>query len=385
MKRDCYSFVLLLLCFLPLVLTKAFVNINVAIPLVIGTFYLCYFISKKYKTAEVNLLWSIIIAGLSFCSISLLHNGILTILYRDFFPCLIMGAAVILLGRIKQFNCWNDFEQVWKFLLKIVVVSSFISGLFFKLGLINLAVIQDVENYACAHYPFLGLINLSSERVAWYFAEPSYLGFFLGFNLIFAYNFFKNKGKGKIWLILYVLSILFVGSSTGIFASIGALAFYLLYRNGILKSNVWKLLFLALIPFLILYITTSPDLDVLLEYFGKMREQNSGLDRSKRLIYAVDTISRMNSVDLMIGMGENYFLDSFGVGVANTYIRIVIEYGCIYLLTFILLTLTFLKHSTYEYFFFFIAINSTDIAMTPLSLFLIVMAYYYNKYKPNYV
>lgn len=385
MKQDCCFFVLLLLCFTPLVLVKAFVDINVAIPLIIGTSYLCCFIGKKYKIVEVNLLWPIIIAGLFFCSISLSHNGILTVLYRDFFPCLIMSATVVLLGRIKQFNCWNDFERVWGTFLKIVVVSLFISGLLFKLGLINFAFIKDVENYACVHYPFLGLINLSSERVTWYFAEPSYLGFFLGFNLIFAYNLFTNKRKGKIWFILYGLSILFVGSSTGIFASIGALAFYFLYRNRILKSNIWKLIFLILIPFLIVCITTNFDLDVLLENLGKMREQNSGFDRSRRLIYAVDTISGMNAVDLIIGMGEGYFLDLFGVGVSNAYLRMLIEYGCIYLLTFIFLTFTFLKYSVYEYFFFFIAINSTDIAMAPLSFFLIVMTYYYNKYKLNYV
>lgn len=383
MKRDILFHIFISLCFTPLVLCKAFIDVNVAIPLILGTLYCTYYlIVKGRRIFNIDVLRTAVASGVIFCAFSLVHNDILKVLYRDFFPLFFMVSSLIVFKEISRSNYWRTFNYLWITLLKVIVLSSLISGFLFKLSITSIAFHQVIEDYECLHYPLLGLINLSSNRVCWYFAEPSYLGFFLGFNLLFALHALKQEKNSKFWIFVYLLSIIFVGSSTGIFASISSLFFYWLYKTKIFKSQNWKFLVLLLIPILLVGAIMGTHLEALLDGFNQVREQNSGLDRSRRLIYAIETISSMDLKSLVVGKGENYFLELYELGVANAYLRIIIEYGCIFLLSFIVLSYKALKRSSYEFFYFFIAINSTDIATTPLSFFLLTMTYSFYKYQP---
>lgn len=286
-------------------------------------------------------------------------------------------ALLFLIVAFQLFDCykiWNEGKVIWFGFMKIIIISVIVSSLLYNCGLKFLFIHQTVSDYSVAHIPFLGLIHyinnegVSYCRPSWYLAEPSYLGFFLGIQTLLIYKYFQKKNR--IWFYLFVIALLLTNSNTGFIAVIVSLIFNFLDRYKIVNKYILVLILPLMINAFAFWDTSE------LVMNNSRAKSSSLIDRQIRLGIAFNEIEAMNSKQLLFGKGKS-FLDELDKGVSNAYLQMLLVSGIFFLVIYIVLLFVLFRYSCYEFYFVFIALNSTEIAFTSL-VFLIGIVMYFN-------
>ena len=224
------------------------------------------------------------------------------------------------------------------------------------------------------NYLFGGVSMKAFYRPQWYFAEPSYLGFFLGF----AFLFLKKQDKVKyktLKLILVFVAGMLVFSMTFYFSMlIGLFSEFVIVRlmpfiKPVRLSLIYLILFVAVSS---VYITQLDKVgDIFFSDFS-----TSFNNRKERMELSIAILKKMNFTELLTGKGTGYIsIDKNRIfGASNSYMRTLVENGVIVLLIYLLLIYSFLKQSPSLLIYTLVGLSSVVILETPFFMLIVVLA-----------
>lgn len=221
-------------------------------------------------------------------------------------------------------------RYLWKFFSSIIIICSICVNLLFALYNVfpSFFSYESIGDYKMAVFPLLGNVYVGGHepRYCWYFAEPSYLGFFLALYLLVLLIIKPNKYKLKTVLVI----------SAGFLS--GAMTFWLCLICsaiiGIIKifvpirSYIYRMFFAVFILILLIVILTF-DFEEFVLYYD-IFERNSFGDRQYRMLLSKDIMEKMSFFDYLLGKGSNYVAMVYGSGESNSYYKLVVEYGVLF-------------------------------------------------------
>ena len=244
----------------------------------------------------------------------------------------------------------------------LVVVAAFAYK--FLPSIFSYAEINDYKSY---FNPLLGLINGEKERPCWYFAEPSYCGFFLGVSFLFLYPDKSFMKKQKIILtILFALAIFFSASlGTYIYITLTILSYFLAHRFK--KSLFLEIVLYVSILFVLIVIPQIEELQ-LLQYYNTETNATSFIDRQERIEMANSIVGNMSFFDKLFGCGINYAAEKYGTGLSDAYHKMYCEYGIVYLLLFLSVVRKTTRENFTAYTFILLSFFSVIIHDSPVML-----------------
>lgn len=268
--------------------------------------------------------------------------------------------------------------KTWANIIAIVSVSSVLAYVLYSL-LPFVFFSAGYDGYFTVINP-LGFLHVESDgfRPSWFFAEPSYLGFYLGANLLFVYHYFKDRLSKYAFLSffsIYILSCFIVQSGTIVVSLVFSFVAYFIHNCFIKSINVS---FWALVSLLIIILVLILELD-LADLYTNYNLLSSLGDRQSRMLSSADVYQDMSSYEYLLGKGSSYVTDLFERGESNVYYKVFIEQGGIALFLFLLYIKHFLQYSFFALFFAVIAFNSTICHFSPLTFFCFLALYYYYK------
>ena len=238
--------------------------------------------------------------------------------------------------------------------------------------------------------PLLGFIHESnlSSRPSWFFAEPSYLGFYLGLNITFINDYIKqngyNKNKRIIFMFIYFISCISIGSNT-LYVAL-TLSFIISFFEKIkyISYNIYTNIIIIIIAIILIVL---PTLDFFSLYLEFEAVQNSSMgDRQSRIISSSVIMQDMNLKDYIIGMGSSTVEILTGKGESNVYYKLFVEQGIVSIILYIYFIKNQFKHCPlYVFTYIILAFNATIVHFMPLTFFNIfaLSSFYNNKIQKN--
>lgn len=245
-------------------------------------------------------------------------------------------------------------------------------------------------NYNTYLNPLLGFIHESnlSSRPSWFFAEPSYLGFYLGLNITFINDYIKQKGYNKnkriIFMFIYFISCISIGSNT-LYVAL-TLSFIISFFEKIkyISYNIYTNIIIVIIAIILIIL---PTLDFFSLYLEFEAVQNSSMgDRQSRIISSSVIMQDMNLKDYIIGMGSSTVEILTGKGESNVYYKLFVEQGIVSIILYIYFIKNQFKHCPlYVFTYIILAFNATIVHFMPLTFFNIfaLSSFYNNKIQKN--
>ena len=239
---------------------------------------------------------------------------------------------------------------------------------------------QEINDYKSYFNLFLGLINGEKERPCWYFAEPSYCGFYLGVSFFLLYANSKYKRGQKVLLIsLFALAIFFTASlGTYLFIIITLLSsfFVRFFKN----KFPLELVLYASILFVLFIIPQIEELQLLQVYDN---DTTSFLDRQERMNNANSLMNNMSIGEILFGYGINYSAEKFGIGLSDAYHKMYCEYGLVYLILFLSVVRKTTINNFIAYIFILLSFFSVIIHDSPIMLLSYYMIYKQSNSRTN--
>ena len=264
--------------------------------------------------------------------------------------------------------------KVWVGIVSLASISSvlscvlyaFLPSTFFPAG---------YDGYATVINP-LGFIHLETGgfRPSWFFAEPSYLGFYLGANLLFVYRYYKTrlpKSAFKLFMMIYLLSCFTVQSGTIVVSLAFSFLISIFYKLAFKSTTT---LYWLLVALMIVVLIVVLELD-LMEIYTSYNLLSSLGDRQSRMISSAEIYQDMSAWEYLWGKGSDYVALLNGRGESNTYYKIFIEQGTVPLVLFLIYIKFFLRKSVFALAFVLIAFNSTICHFSPMTFFYFIALY----------
>lgn len=225
---------------------------------------------------------------------------------------------------------------------------------------------EDIAGYHGYINVILGIINDDKMRPCWYFAEPSYSGFFLGFCFLLSLNKqYSSKKKKVANCMILLMGVIFTGS-TGTYVYLCAS----LLVWGLTKVNIKPALIEAA-----LYGAIFATLVVLpkVEEYGYLsiavqRSEASFLSRQNRLNIAKEVANDMTITDMLVGKGPEYVTVKYQEGLSDAYSKMYCEFGIVFLFFFLLHVRKIVKSNLPILTFSMLSYLSVIIFITPLVL-----------------
>ncbi len=184
--------------------------------------------------------------------------------------------------------------KVWVGIVSLASISSvlscvlyaFLPSTFFPAG---------YDGYATVINP-LGFIHLETGgfRPSWFFAEPSYLGFYLGANLLFVYRYYKTrlpKSAFKLFMMIYLLSCFTVQSGTIVVSLAFSFLISIFYKLAFKSTTT---LYWLLVALMIVVLIVVLELD-LMEIYTSYNLLSSLGDRQSRMISSAEIYQDMSA------------------------------------------------------------------------------------------
>lgn len=212
----------------------------------------------------------------------------------------------------------------------------------------------------------LGIINEDKFRPCWYFAEPSYSGFFLGFNFLMALRREYSSKKRRFIEYAVLLGGIFCTGSTGTFVYlILSMGVWFAYKSRIKTSIIEIILYCSLI----FSIQVLPTIDTF-SYFSAAveRSEASFLSRQNRYNIANEVKKDMTMTDLLVGKGPEYVTVKYKEGLSDAYNKMYCEFGILFLIVFLLYVRRLTRKNLPVYCFSLMSYLSIVIFITPIIL-----------------
>lgn len=228
---------------------------------------------------------------------------------------------------------------------------------------------KELVGYEVFHNTLLGIVSIDNLRPCWYFAEPSYCGAFLLWNIVLFRDYFFPSKKLKAVYYLFVLSAFFLTSSFGSFIAIG-ITFLIMVAKRVLRLNN-SVVILGLFAAVILFLTVFQkqefsDFDLLKTHSLAARQERVEMGRELR--------SEMGAFDVLFGLGVNAATLKNDIGLSDAYNKMYIENGIIYLLLYLLIVYKMLKKDIIIFSAIILSLINAIVQIFPLTLFTIMIA-----------
>lgn len=264
----------------------------------------------------------------------------------------------------------------WEKIVVSIAYITIIAALFSNFNLIEWREIIMGE-YPVEFNPFLGMVHhgIFFKRPSFYFAEPSYIGFFLGLNALFLYS---TKNTSKFNLIIIFIACIITGAKTA-WIGLFAVAFFFLILNLVRIKNIKFISFLALCifitSFLILIISSNRTLEI---------TDASLMDRQGKILSSLDLIKQNFTIsNFIFGQGSTFIQKKAEMGESNAFLKLLVEQGLISFIILILIIYFLLRKKPYLLFYVLITLNAVVILYTPYFFFNIAIIYFVTKKQIN--
>lgn len=387
MKSSTIFKILIAVCLMaaPICITRTYFSFSSIWNYILGTAFLLYLVSKaKYISYNKRLLYLVVYSIIYILLKTLLFNwwnkditlNMFSDMIQEIFSLFYLMIALLVL------NIQNDTQKIWFQFLYYIACCVVFTAIVFNLITRAPFITMDLEGYSVSAFPLLGNINTdvsSSDmwcRPTWFFFEASYLGYFLGYNMVMGYIYWKQNRQIKRFLV-YLLAFLLTQSYTG-YACV-LLGFILSYLT---KKKIFnKVIAICCLP---LFLSFYFGFDKTIITDNKYTQTASIGDRQDRIGMAYEELATYNTTELILGRGIDRLTD-LGRGVANAYFKMLISNGVMLLVSFFIILYKIHKNSYYEFYFALFAFNSTEIALTPIVLLaFLVTSYFYANNKISY-
>ena len=212
--------------------------------------------------------------------------------------------------------------------------------------------------------------KLSLFQPHYYFLEPSYYGFFLGFSFLYLFQLKQIKFQ-FLKLIPILISGLILFSFTFYTALVIGLISFLIYKisNPFLNSRHLSKLFLVSFVFLSL---------ISYEYTDRAKEtifiaSSSFYNRIQRINLSLETIKTMNATEKLFGKGTGHIIsDDFrDLKESNSYLKVFIENGAVVLLFWLLIIYFILRDNPPLLMFVLVSLHAVVLLETPFFILLL--------------
>lgn len=262
-------------------------------------------------------------------------------------------------------NIWNKITLYFAYLTIISFVCSNFNLLSFKE--------LTVGEYPVEFNPILGMVHpgLFFKRPSLYFAEPSYLGFFLGLNSLFLIS---QKNIPKTSKSLVFIAALLTGAKTVWIGFIPVILLFFVNTSLRIKKSKNQHI-ITLVVSLILIILVYKYSDLLINF-----NDASYLSRQDRISNSFKILKENSTIfDFLVGHGSTYIVKTYKQGESNAFIKLLVEYGFISLISVVYFIYIFFKEKPYLMYFTFIALNAVVILITPLFFLNVAIIFYHTK------
>jgi len=224
------------------------------------------------------------------------------------------------------------------------------------------------------NFLFGGVSMKGFYRPQWYFSEPSYLGFFLGFAFLFLKKQYWIKYRIVKLALVFIAGVL-VFSMTFYFSMIIGLISELIIIRITRFMNPMNLSKVYLVSFVIIsaiYITQ-------LNKVGKVffsDYSTSFINRKNRIDLSLATLKKMNFWELSVGKGTGFIsIDKTRkMAESDSYIRTLIENGAIVLIIYLFIIYYFLRNNPSLLLYTLVALSSVVVLETPFFMLIILLA-----------
>lgn len=399
-------FVVLLFCYI--LLFPPFIS-DVFIPKLIRAFFPFLFfliafilIGKKGKEKIIHILFVILILCLFFLfwiffESTLIYSNAISILSSIVF-------LLVLISLLKYNNLFQyKVEKYWKYFIWISICSSILSYTFFNFFNFNIFNSLNIGDYSESNTYFnliFGVIsekkflNYSVGRPAWFFSEPSYMGFFNGLN----YIWFSQKEKegtsrnvsnkiGKYLSLVSLIVTFSIGSWIALTVAIiltkiaKAVPHFFDIRINLKKviKSFTLLLFTTLLIIVLFKFTLITDfIDTVIDNVRNFETISSIDDRTNRINNSLNIILHSNIFQLIIGHGPGTIENVYQAGESNSWVKTFIEEGVMIFLLYLVYLFynLFNKKHILLFLFLIISFNSVILMFSPIILLYILLFIY---------
>jgi len=310
---------------------------------------------------------SIILFFLCLLAYRMFYNDLLLI--PSTFEILIIIYSILFFFVIHESKFIEKLTNIWFIFVAII---SFITILASIIANFHLLPLQEIEllNYPIKYQFILGMIHssLSLERPSFYFAEPSYLGFFLGLNFIF-FTSIKDKHNRFVMIMILMAGIL-TGARTIWIGYLAVALLFLLFKILNMKSSIFQnSVCMIIFAVIIFFITIYP-----IEY-SYLTEDNSLLTRQIKLYSTLSLFEETFSIpNFLFGQGATFIAHkTMQGGESNAFIKMLVEQGFIMLIFSIVAIFFMLKNYPLLLFYTMITLNAVVLLVSPLFIFNILL------------
>jgi hypothetical protein len=236
-----------------------------------------------------------------------------------------------------------------------------------------------ILGYAVGFNYLFGMVHpsfISYFRPSFYFAEPSYLGFFLGFAFFYISKAYWLKNRKLLVSIIFVSGIL-TGSFTFYVAFTISFCAKFINEKFLYKFKE-KLSIFYFVAFLLLSIYQISDIANFQN--SVMSNFKTSLDSRKfRMYLSVKTLKKESTTEIFMGLGPGSILKSNRkIGESNAFVKMLIEEGLIITVFILILIYYHLRNNTALLLFCLLTFNSVIILDTPLLIFLLLISTIFN-------
>lgn len=234
---------------------------------------------------------------------------------------------------------------------------------------------QEIAGYDVNfNYLFGSVQNKSSFFQAhYYFLEPSYYGFFLGFSFLYLFQLKQIKFK-FLKLIPILISGLILFSFTFYTALVIGFISFLVYKISNIFLNPRLLSKVFLVSFVFLSLTSS-------QFIDKAKEtifiaSSSFNQRIQRIDLSLETIRTMNATEKLFGKGTGYINNdkSRDLKESNSYLKVLVENGLIVLTLWILIIYFLLRDNPPLLMYILVSLHAVVLLETPFFILLVSLA-----------
>lgn len=270
--------------------------------------------------------------------------------------------------------------RYWYSILFFMIVTSTLSIVSFFASNYNLIGYSNafIGGYEVGFNPILGMVFWTDSyfRPSFYFLEPSYLGFFLGFSFFFILEGQQFIYKNYIVLLILIASLL-SGSFTLYFSFLVAISTYIIKKTIFKHCRPENISLMYFTFFIIVFILI---LVVFNEYKDKVEFdfKTSLWDRKERISNSLNLISSGSTSEWFFGRGPGSNGVIFEKGESNAFVRLFIEEGMIFCMLVFVLIYRALKSRPSLLMFVLISLNSVVMIETPLFVYLLIVTYMVN-------
>ena len=233
---------------------------------------------------------------------------------------------------------------------------------------------REIGGYPTFFNYLLGLVNPGKDRPSWFFAEPSYSGFYLGLNFILLTQEKYPSLYKKIVHLIIIGAAIYSTASMGTYAYILlSLPFLLLNRTRVNKNFIT--LGVAVAIYAVLLISSSYDLFLIDQDLFDLESHGVG-GRQDRMANAEAVMASGSFLNVLFGHGLECVTFLYKEGISDAYHKLYCEWGLLFTIAFFYFVWKLTRKNVAAFVFIAASYFSICIHMSPIIMIIYYLIYY---------